>query len=116
MPTAAKKPAAKPAQRRTVDKGVPKPAGQRQARPDTWAARLRELEVGDTESRSVRIPGEGAIASVITQTNEDLRNSFAAIIRNAKQRLPDAEFTVAAGDFRARDGDVVVTIAVTRVS
>lgn len=116
MPNAAAKKTPDTQRKPPVDKGVRKPICQRAPRQDSTAAKLRELEVGETESRSVRLPGEGAVASVISQVQEDMRNSFAAIIRNAKARLPGAEFAVAGGEFRARDGDVIVTVAVTRTA
>ena len=99
-----------------IDKAVPKPVGQRAPRSDSFAAQLRELEVGDTWSRSVRIPGEEAVAIRVTSTKEDLSNTMPGIIRNAKARLPNADFATAVGEFRSRDGDVIVTIAVTRTT
>jgi len=99
-----------------IDKAVPKPIGQRAPRSDSYAAQLRELEVGDTWSRSVRIPGHEAVSLRVISTKEDLSNTMPGIIRNAKSRLPNAEFSTAVGEFRARDGDVLVTIAVTRTA
>lgn len=99
-----------------IDKAVPKPVGQRAPRSDSYAQQLRDLEVGETRSRSVRIAGNQAIAELVAVTKEELSNSMPGIIRNAKARLPNADFATAVGEFRSRDGDVIVTIAVTRTA
>lgn len=99
-----------------IDKAVPKPVGQRAPRSDSYAQQLRDLEVGETWSRSVRIPGDEAVALRVTSTKEDISNTMPGIIRNARARLPNADFATAVGEFRSRDGDVIVTIAVTRTA
>ena len=99
-----------------IDKAVPKPVGQRAPRSDSYAKQLRELEVGETWSRSVRIPGHEAVAVRVTSAKEDLSNTMPGIIRNARVRLPNANFATAVGEFRSRDGDVIVTIAATRTA
>lgn len=116
MPKKSNKRASDQVGKAPIDKAVPKPVGQRAPRSDSYAAQLRELEVGDTWSRSVRIPGQDAVAEAVTTTKEELSNSMPGIIRNAKARLPDVEFSTAVGEFRARDGDVIVTISVTRTA
>lgn len=99
-----------------VQSGVKKPLGKRRTADTTFAARLRELEVGDTESRSKRLSGDTALADAVASAKADLDSSVTSSMRNAKTQMPGAEFATAVGEYRARNGDVIVTIAVTRTA
>jgi hypothetical protein len=99
-----------------VESGVKKPLGKRRTADTTFAARLRELEVGDTESRSKRLSGDTALAEAVASAKVDLDGSVTSSMRNAKTQMPGAEFATAVGEYRARNGDVIVTIAVTRTA
>lgn len=95
------------------------PTGQirpKRLHPESWTTRLVEMEVGDTESRSARLPGETSTWKVIQEEMDKLRRSLSSIVSKARSRLPGAQWTLASGEFRSSTGDVIVTIAVTRIA
>lgn len=84
--------------------------------PDSMLQKLLELEPGESESRSVRIAGETATAEAVREAISKFHRNYSTTVKRAKDRDPDREYKSATGEFRARDGDIIVTISITRES
>ena len=81
--------------------------------PDSFISQIASLEIGQVASKAERIAGDEANWSTIQAASLGMRNSTTGQIRHAKNRT-GGEFTMASGDFRASNGDVMVIVTVTR--
>ncbi len=99
-----------------IDMGVPVPTGRR-TNPDSFPNQIAILGVGESASRSIRIPAEEAswvnIQAAYTKLTQGLQHQ----ILRARKKTADAgtehNYTSSRGDFRNATGDVFVTVVVT---
>lgn len=84
--------------------------------PDSMLQKLLELEPGESESRSIRISGMEATAEAVREAISKFHRTYSTTVKRAKDRDPEREYKSATGEFRARDGDIIVTLSITRES
>lgn len=100
----------------TIDKGVKKPRGIRQADPNSILSQLIALQPGETFSRAERHP-DTTPWSTIMDRKAAMRASMSTQAARATQAVRQdggGFFTLSIGDFRAADGYMFVVTTITR--
>lgn len=82
--------------------------------PDSRVTRICLLSNGECESISARIPFKKALPDEVLETKKRLGNTLRAATRRAADRSGN-KYDTETGDFRAENGDLLVTAVVTRV-
>lgn len=101
-----------------IDKSVSKPRGIRVPDPDSILSQLLKLDVGATWARAERLPASSTVHQDIIDSKARQRMSMTTQTSRANKAHGEkgARFSLAIGDFRADDGDVMVVATVTRIS
>lgn len=97
----------------TPDKGVPLP---HKSLPEGSRTKLvSDLAVGKSWSEVERL-SDGATWASVCDAKAAMHRVAGKTIQRAKARNPQATYTSAAGEIRASDGDILVVLAITRLS
>jgi hypothetical protein len=76
---------------------------------------IADLDSGKSVSLTERLDGDEATKQVIQDTRTRLRNTVAAAVKRAKDRT-GATYTVEGGEITTRSLDILVVVAITRMS
>jgi hypothetical protein len=82
---------------------------------DSMVGRLARLDIGETETRAIRIECDKATKDTIMETINKLRSNIAATVKQAVDKTGH-KYTVETGDIRTRSFDFLLIVAVTRLA
>lgn len=85
--------------------------------PDSLPTRLLQLAVGESESKSVRLPVAGSTSADVTEAARKLANTARSALTRATQRSPEERrYTIDTGHFLTHDHQFYsVSALITRV-
>lgn len=115
--TSAKTNANKPDTGFAVESNVKKPRGIRQPDPDSILSQIIELAVGATYARAERLDVDSTTWADLVEAKARMRATMSTQVARANKALAGdgGRVSLAIGDFRSQEGDLLVCATVTRI-